>query len=65
MCLGAESNLEDIDENFLGTRMYWSHFDMDTYLKMLKDAGFSTIWAKQVTDATCKDASHLFVFVQK
>ena len=65
MCLGAESNLEEIDENFLGTRMYWSHFDMDTYLKMLKDAGFSTIWAKQVTDATCEDASHLFVFVQK
>ena len=25
LCLGAENVADDIDENFLGTRMYWSH----------------------------------------
>jgi len=36
LCLGAENLLDDIDENFFGARMYWSHFDSDTYLKMLR-----------------------------
>lgn len=65
LCLGAEDLLDDIDENFFGARMYWSHFDTDTYLRMLKAAGFSTIWARTVSDATCEDAHHLFVLAQK
>ena len=40
LCLGAEHLIDDIDENYLGTRMYWSHYDIETYLKMLKDCGF-------------------------
>src|SRR6185436_377304 len=46
LCLGAEHLIDDIDENYLGTRMYWSHYDTETYLKMLKDCGFSIIWSK-------------------
>jgi ubiquinone/menaquinone biosynthesis C-methylase UbiE len=65
LCLGMESIIDDIDENFLGTRMYWSHFDTETYLQMLKDAGFSIIWSKRVADATCEGAGHLFVLAQK
>jgi len=65
LCLGAENLLDDIEENFLGTRMYWSHFDSETYLKMLKDIGFSTIWSKRVADQTCEGSGHLFVLVQK
>ena len=65
LCLGAENLIDDIDENYLGTRMYWSHFDADTYLKMLKDTGFSTLWAKKVSDETCEGGGHLFVLVQK
>jgi len=65
LCLGAEHLIDDIDENYLGTRMYWSHYDTDTYLKMLKECGFAIIWSKHVTDATCEGAGHLFVLAQK
>jgi hypothetical protein len=65
LCLGAEHLIDDIDENFLGTRMYWSHYDTDTYLQMLKSAGFSMLWSRRVADATCRDAGHLFVLVEK
>jgi len=65
LCLGAEHLIDDIDENYLGTRMYWSHFDSDTYLEMIKGVGFSIIWAKHITDETCENAKHLFVLAQK
>jgi len=65
LCLGAENLVDDVDENFLGTRMYWSHYDTETYLKMLKECGFSIIWSKRVVDGTCEGAGHLFVLAQK
>ena len=65
LCLGAEHLIDDIDEDFFGARMYWSHFDIDTYLKMLGEAGFQIIWSKKVKDATCEDGGHLFVLAQK
>ena len=64
-CLGAEHLIDDVDENFFGTPMYWSHFDTETYLKMLKEIGFSLIWSKFVKDSTCEGAGHLFVLVLK
>jgi len=65
LCLGAENLIDDIDENYLGTRMYWSHYDSDTYIKMLNECGFSIIWSKYVKDSTCEGAGHLFVLAQK
>jgi ubiquinone/menaquinone biosynthesis C-methylase UbiE len=65
LCLGAEHSVEDIDENFLGARMYWSHYDTKTYLKMLHECGFSILWSTRVEDATCEGAGHLFVLVKK
>jgi ubiquinone/menaquinone biosynthesis C-methylase UbiE len=65
LCLGAEHLIDDVDENYLGTRMYWSHFDGETYLKLLKECGFSIVWSKIVTDETCEGAGHLFVLAQK
>jgi len=65
LCLGAQHLVDDIDENYLGTRMYWSHYDVGTYLKMLKDCGFSVIWSKRVVDETCEGSGHLFVLGQK
>jgi ubiquinone/menaquinone biosynthesis C-methylase UbiE len=65
LCLGAEHLIDDVDENYLGTRMYWSHYDSETYLQLLKKIGFKTIWSKIVTDETCAGAGHLFVLVQK
>ena len=65
LCLGAEHLIDDLDENYLGTRMYWSHFDSETYLRMLKECGFSIVWSRIVMDETCEGAGHLFVLVQK
>jgi ubiquinone/menaquinone biosynthesis C-methylase UbiE len=65
LCLGAEHLIDDVDENYLGTRMYWSHYDTETYLRMLTECDFSIIWSKRVADATCEGAGHLFVLVQK
>jgi len=65
LCLGAEHLMDDIEEDYLGTRMYWSHYDSETYLRMLKDCGFAAIWSRRVADATCEGAGHLFVLVQK
>jgi SAM-dependent methyltransferase len=65
LCLGAEHLVDDIDEDFFGARMYWSHYDSETYLRMLRECGFSVIWSKRVADETCEGSGHLFVFVQK
>ena len=65
LCLGAENLIDDIDENYLGTRMYWSHYDSATYLKLLKECGFAIMWARYVKDSTCEGAGHLFVLMQK
>jgi ubiquinone/menaquinone biosynthesis C-methylase UbiE len=65
LCLGAEHLVDDIDEDYLGTRMYWSHYDTETYLEILKQCGFSIVWSKRVIDETCEGAGHLFVLAQK
>jgi SAM-dependent methyltransferase len=65
LCLGAENLLNDIDEDFFGTRMYWSHYDKDTYLEMLRQTGFFILWSEIVPDETCAGGSHLFVLVRK
>lgn len=65
LCLGAEHLIDDIDENYLGTRMYWSHYDAETYLRMLRECGFSIVWSRRVADETCAGAGHLFVLAQK
>ena len=62
LCLGAENLIDDIEEDYLGARMYWSHYDSATYLKMLKGIGFAIIWAKYIRDGS---AGHLFVLAQK
>ncbi len=65
LCLGAEHLIDDVDENYLGTRMYWSHYDSETYLKMMEEIGFTIVWSKIVADASCEGAGHLFVLAQK
>jgi SAM-dependent methyltransferase len=65
LCLGAEDLVDDLEENFFGARMYWSHFNGESYLNMLKQAGFSMIWSKRVADAICEGGGHLFVLMQK
>jgi len=65
LCLGAEHLVDDIEEDFFGARMYWSHYDRDTYLRMLTEIGFQIIWSRLVADESCEGAKHLFVLGQK
>ena len=64
LCLGPGDLPEDT-ASWLGTEMFWSHYDMQTNLKMLKESGFSTVWSKLVTDPIDPLATHLFVLGKK
>lgn len=65
LCLGANDIENDWDENYLGTRMYWSHFDDATNLAPLEGCGFEIVWSKLVADASAPQAAHLFVLIRK
>jgi SAM-dependent methyltransferase len=65
LCLGAEDLESDIAEDYLGARMYWSHYDVETYLGLLSACGFELIWSQVVEDASSPGSGHLFVLVQK
>ena len=62
--LGADDLEKDVHE-YHGTRMYWSHYDTETNLNLVKECGFDIIWSKVVADSTSPGAAHLFVLVQK
>ena len=65
LCLGAEDLEDDIDENYFGTSMYWSHYNDLTYVEMLKDIGYRIIWARRIADSTCDSGEHLFTLLEK
>jgi SAM-dependent methyltransferase len=65
LCLGANDIEHDIEENYHGSPMYWSHFDADTNLRLIGEAGFEIILSKAVTDSTCPTSQHLFVLASK
>jgi ubiquinone/menaquinone biosynthesis C-methylase UbiE len=64
LCLGA-SDLDDDIDDFHGATMYWSHYDAETYRRMITDTGFELVWAKEVEDALSPGAGHLFVLGRK
>jgi SAM-dependent methyltransferase len=64
LCLGADDLEKDIHD-YHGTRMYWSHYDAETNLKMVKESGFDIILSKVVADDTSPGSAHLFVLAQK
>ena len=64
LCLGADNLLDDIEEDFHGKRMYWSHFDALTYETMLTKINFSHIFSKTITDETY-GGKHQFILVKK
>jgi ubiquinone/menaquinone biosynthesis C-methylase UbiE len=64
LCLGASDLADDIDENYLGARMYWSHYDAETNIEMLHECGFNVIGSKIVADSTDPGSAHLFVLAQ-
>jgi SAM-dependent methyltransferase len=64
LCMGADDLEKDIHD-YHGTRMYWSHYDAETNLNMVKECGFDILWSRVVADSTSPGASHLFVLAQK
>jgi SAM-dependent methyltransferase len=64
LCLGAEDLQDEVEDDFHGQSMYWSHYDAATYESMLKDIGFTALISKLVPDETY-GGKHLFVLAQK
>jgi len=65
VCMGSVDVKDDINEDYMGARMYWSHYDADTNIRMVEECGFTVIWSKIVKDATHPESTHLFVLAQK
>jgi len=65
LCMGENDIKQDIEEDYHGSPMYWSHFDAATNLQMLKDAGFEIVQSRAVIDSTYPAAKHLFVLARK
>jgi SAM-dependent methyltransferase len=64
MSLHKEDDPEYFCDDFFGSKMYWSGFDYQTNLILLKKVGFELIWEKLVPDSL-GDNKALFVFVQR
>jgi SAM-dependent methyltransferase len=65
LCLGAADLPEDDDpDSWLGTRMYWSHFDATTNVRLLRDAGFRIDDDREVPDPM-GHRGHLFARIQR
>jgi len=63
LCLGAGDVAEDHDpESWLGAPMFWSHFDAETNLEMLRASGFDIIRHELVADPM-HHGRHLFALV--
>jgi ubiquinone/menaquinone biosynthesis C-methylase UbiE len=65
LCLGAVDLNDDLVDDYLGAPMYWSHYDANMNLDLLKASGFELIWSKIVADATSPGPGHLFVLAKK
>ena len=50
LCTLAWSNEEGYLEDFHGTKMYWSNYDLDEYLEILSGAGFEVLETASTAD---------------
>ncbi len=64
LCMGEVDLPADISE-YMGTRMYWSHFDAETNRRMLAGAGFRILSDRSVVDFQEPSAAHRFFLVMK
>jgi SAM-dependent methyltransferase len=65
LCLGAADLPEDHDpESWLGTAMYWSHFDAATNLGLLRAAGLEVVVDREIPDPM-GHRGHLFALVRR
>lgn len=65
VCLGAQDLAADHDpESWLGTPMYWSHFDGPTNLALVAEHGLDVVRADTIADPM-GHGEHLFVLARR
>jgi SAM-dependent methyltransferase len=64
LCMGAADLPDDTEDEYQGARMYWSHYDGDTNLQMLRECGLEILWARLVVDPDGSGGGHLFVLAE-
>jgi len=65
LCLGAQDLEEDLQEDYHGSPMYWSHHDSATNSRMVDQAGFRVERESFVADADGSGSRHLFLVAMK
>ncbi len=63
LCMGAGDLPSDISD-YHGAEMFWSHYDSETNLRMMKENGFVVLGFEIVRDPTDPASSHLFALGQ-
>ncbi len=63
LCMGAGDLPSDISD-YHGTQMFWSHYDSETNLRMMRETGFTILRFEIITDSTDPVSSHLFALGQ-
>ena len=65
ICLGARDHPDDDDpDSWLGAPMFWSHFDAETNLELLREARFEILRDEIVPDPM-SHGRHLFALVRR
>lgn len=64
LCMG-ELDLPADTADYMGTRMFWSHFDGATNRRMLTENGFEVLWERSVVDFSDPKARHRFFLVER
>ena len=63
LSLGFSDNPDDYEADWLGAPMTWSHFDADTNLRLLREAGFEITWSE--IEEFQAGERHLFVIARR
>ncbi|MBD3189356.1 MAG: methyltransferase domain-containing protein [Candidatus Heimdallarchaeota archaeon] len=61
---GLLDNPGTVVDDYFGVKMYWSSYDVETNLQMMKDVGFDIIWSKQIFDKIT-DKQHQYILAMK
>ncbi|MFH1393752.1 MAG: class I SAM-dependent methyltransferase [Candidatus Micrarchaeota archaeon] len=63
ICMGLDE--WEGEQEYLGTKMFWSHFGREKNLELLKEAGFEILSEKPWNPETDPNDQHLFVLCRK
>lgn len=64
--MGAGESDGDVEEDWLGAPMYWSHFETETNVRLVREAGLEVIEANEETeDEDGVPVKHLWVVARK